>query len=254
MRRRKVKAVITRRHGHLVPAPGTVRVILLALAVAVTALAGCGAETTTSTETSPGSPGTASPTTTTTTTPEATTATTEPPPPTTTGPVTAGPVRTPDDVTALVAEAIGKVDPGTYAGLSFTPVGSVIQPSLMGWQIEHLRFDPAFSDCRQAGSLQLVCSLTYGEEYWYSVVLGHNITGSVTVQVSDQGTFAITAWPFPEEVKTVERELRDWIRATHPEDESRMFGNDAYGVFSFTEEAARLHAERLDEFVTSRDT
>jgi hypothetical protein len=32
-----------------------------------------------------------------------------------------------------------------------------------------------------------------------------------------------------------------------------MFGTDAYGALRFTERAAELHAEYLDEFVASRD-
>jgi hypothetical protein len=160
-------------------------------------------------------------------------------------------VRTADDVTGRIAVAVESVDPENYADLTYRDAGSVIQPDLMGWQIEHLRLDPVFSGCRQASADRVACQLTYGTEYFYSVVLGYNVTGSITVNVFDDGSFAITEWPFPEEVKTVERELREWIRVTHPEAESEMFGTDAYGVFKFTERAAELHADYLDEYVAS---
>jgi hypothetical protein len=122
----------------------------------------------------------------------------------------------------------------------------------MGWQIAYLGFDPIFSDC--AGSGSVGCGLSYGEDYFYSAVLGYNVTGTMSVQVGNRGEFIITSWPFPSEVIRVEADLRTWVRATHPELEVRMFGNDAYGVFKFSEEAARLHAQYLDEYMAHLGT
>ena len=67
--------------------------------------------------------------------------------------------------------------------------------------------------------------------------------------VDPKGSFAITAWPFPEEVEEDERDFRDWVSVAHPESEARMFGSDAHGVFRFTEEALQLHADYLDEYL-----
>ncbi|NNC92692.1 MAG: hypothetical protein HKN80_09390 [Acidimicrobiia bacterium] len=158
------------------------------------------------------------------------------------------PVATVDDVYERVAAALVAYDPVEYPGLTPADFTGVLQPQMMGWQIEFLRFDPTFSGC--SGSKSVACQVEYGEEYFYSVVLGHNLAGTMSVRVDDGGTFTFTTWPFPQEVKDIEEDLRTWVRVAHPELESRMFGNDAYGVFKFSEEALRLHAQYLDEYLT----
>lgn len=166
------------------------------------------------------------------------------------------PVATPDDVVARVATAIAEVDPDTYGGLTHSTQGDIISREIMSRQIEYLRLDPTFSDCREmvVGPNMLRCTVNYGEDYFFSAVVGYNIAGSITVQVLEGDTFRLSAWPFPPEVKTAENELREWIRATHPEVEGDMFGSDAYGVFSFSEEAHRLHAEYRDEYLAFLDS
>jgi hypothetical protein len=163
---------------------------------------------------------------------------------------TTEPVATVEDVYDRVAATLEAYDPSELADLTPAAYGQLVQPDLMQWQIDILRLDPVLSEC--TGSRFIHCDLTYGEDYFYSVVQGHNVSGSVSIDILDDETFRITAWPFPSEVKSVENELRDWIRATHPDVESRMFGNDAYGVFRFSEEALQLHADYLDEFMASR--
>ncbi len=160
------------------------------------------------------------------------------------------PVATVDDVYDRVAATLEAHDPSEFADLTPAAYGQLVQPDLMQWQIDILRLDPVLSEC--TGSRLVRCDLSYGEDYFYSVAVGHNVEGTASIDILDDGTFRITAWPFPEEVKSVENELRDWIRATHPDAESRMFGNDAYGVFRFSEEALQLHADYLDEFMASR--
>ncbi|NNC40736.1 MAG: hypothetical protein HKN95_08590 [Acidimicrobiia bacterium] len=155
------------------------------------------------------------------------------------------PITSAEGVYERVAAALEEAEPAGFANV--THGSGVVLPSLMGWQINMLRLDPVFSNC--IGTNVVTCDLTYGEDYFYSVVLGSNVEGSITVEIAADETFRITQWPFPEDVKQVEYDLRAWVQATHPELETRMFGNDAYGVFKFTEEALRLHADHLEEYM-----
>ena len=83
------------------------------------------------------------------------------------------PVETFEDVYARVADALVAYDPVAFANAPDARWGGIVQPDLMGWQITLLGLDPELDDCQ--GSTTIRCRLTYGNDYFYSVVLGHNV-------------------------------------------------------------------------------
>jgi hypothetical protein len=124
---------------------------------------------------------------------------------------------------------------------------------LLEWNLA-LGIEPQFSDCRAAGdatTTQLVtCAVAAGDAYFHSRVAGEEMTSFVTGSYSNAlGSFVFTGFPAPDGLVEIEEAFRDWIRTTHPDEESRLFGNDYAGVVKFTEESGALHMQYLDEYL-----
>ena len=120
----------------------------------------------------------------------------------------------------------------------------------IGWNAQ-----PVFSDIieNQAGEgmTRVNATVTYGDESFYSQVLGTTLTTTLRGTVYEDGTFSVPGWAPPTGVTTVDSELHTWITENRPELEDRMFGNDAYGIL-FSRESGELRLEVLDEFMASR--
>jgi hypothetical protein len=163
--------------------------------------------------------------------------------------------QTPLEVLAVLEEAVRAVDPVQYADLTLiTPTGT--DEGFMEWNIA-LGLDPVLSDCsKNANSVDgnpVTCTVTMGEDYFFSTVLGENASSWVDIRVDNDGTFNLQSWPPPLGLTTIEAEMRLWIKETHPEVEDRMFGSD-YADIRFSREAGELHMEYLDEYLAYRKT
>jgi len=161
--------------------------------------------------------------------------------------------ETPTEVMTVLGAAVEDADPVKYADLSFaTPTGQGQQ--FLEWNIA-LGLDPVFADCTQGSGVTgnpVKCDVSMGEDYFFSTVLGENLTTTASVRVDNDGTFDIASWPPPFGLTTVEGEMRAWIQETHPELEDRMFGSD-YADIRFSQEAGELHMQYLDEYLTYRE-
>ena len=161
--------------------------------------------------------------------------------------------QTPLEVMAVLTEAVQAVDPVRYADITpTTPTGSGYQ--FLEWNLA-LGLDPVLSDCRiNSNSVDgnpVTCTVTMGEDYFFSTVLDENASTWVDIRVDQDGTFDVQSWPPPLGLTPIEAEMRLWIQETHPEVEDRMFGSD-YSDIRFSREAGELHMEYLDEYLAYR--
>jgi hypothetical protein len=124
------------------------------------------------------------------------------------------------------------------------------------WQIG-LEEKPRFTDCRitsseLGGGSNVLCTVIPDDDSFYSVLLGPDET-MMTAVISADGRFTGTSWPPPEGLLEAEAEFREWVRATHPELEDRMYGDD-YGGLKMTRESGELRMEYLDEYLEYLDS
>ena len=158
--------------------------------------------------------------------------------------------ETPAEVMTLLARAVEQADPTQLTQLSSTSV--VWGPGFLEWNLA-LGMNPEFSDCATVGSglVMVGCSVTMGDDYFFSVVLEENLPTTLTVRI-DGATFDVLTWPAPDGVVEVEADMRAWINETHPELENQMFGSDYFDV-RFNQEAGQLHTQYLDEYLAYRE-
>jgi len=161
--------------------------------------------------------------------------------------------ESPAEILELYAVAIQEVEPGRFAELN--PVSDETLDRFLDWQIG-LGMNPTFSNCSIAGSAStslVACDLTAGGDDFFSTVLGDNLTTTVGAVVDSSGSLVMSAWPAPQGVLDVERDMREWIRLEHPELESEMFGFDYAGVVKFDKTAGELHMQYLDDYLAYRE-
>ena len=166
------------------------------------------------------------------------------------GPVSAEP-GTPEAVMEQLVLAARAADPSIPADL-VAPLDAAGR-NFLEWNLA-LGMEPEFSDCvvMSAGQsgVAMTCAVTMGEQYFFSRLVGANLPTSVTAAISDEaGTLAVGSWPPPVGLVAAESDLREWIRAVHPDAEGAMFGNDYAGVVRFSREAGELHSRYLDEYL-----
>jgi len=70
--------------------------------------------------------------------------------------------------------------------------------------------------------------------------------------VDEEGLFTGTSWPPPAGLTAIDAEFRDWIKATHPEMESQMWGGSGFLGIKMTRESDQLRMQLLDEYLASR--
>ncbi|MBT8203041.1 MAG: hypothetical protein HKN74_12375 [Acidimicrobiia bacterium] len=162
--------------------------------------------------------------------------------------------ETPAQVMALMTTAIEQADPTQFTNLSSpASLGDDGGRDFLEWNLA-LGLNPVFTDCETSAYTTVVCDVTMGEDYFYSQVLEENLLTTVRVQVAPDGTFDVLSWPDPPGLVLVDRDMRTWIQATHPELEDRMFDNAGFaGVLRFSREAGELHMQYLDEYLTYRE-
>ena len=165
---------------------------------------------------------------------------------------------TPAQVMALMATAVEQADPAQFTNLSSpASLGEGGGRDFLEWNLA-LGLDPVFTDCEissAASSYTIVaCDVTMGEDYFFSQVLDQNLATFVRVQVEQDGTFDVLAWPDPPGLVPIARDMRTWIQTTHPELEDRMFDSEGYaGVLRFSPEAGELHMQYLNEYLDYRE-
>lgn len=165
--------------------------------------------------------------------------------------------ETPAQVMARMATAVEQADPALLANLSPASLEDGGGRDFLEWNLA-LGLNPVFTDCElgSTGSTYTAvgCDVTMGEDYFYSQVLDENLLTIVRVQVDQEGVFAVLSWPDPPGLLSVDKDMRTWIQATHPELEDRMFDSTGYGgVLRFSREAGELHMKYLNEYLAYRD-
>lgn len=126
------------------------------------------------------------------------------------------------------------------------------------WEFVSILEKPELTDCQvgneTADGSEINCIWVIGEGTWWTQVLGAQVTTGFWAAVDTDGVLTrMTARPPPGYVQA-ELDFREWIRATHPEDEDRMFGKDYAEVFRFSKESAELHMQHLDEYLAYLET
>lgn len=165
--------------------------------------------------------------------------------------------ETPAQVMARMATAVEQADPALLANLSPATFEGDGGREFLEFNLA-LGMNPVFTDCEIASTgptyTDVACDVTMGEGYFYSQVLDENLPTIVRVQVDVDGVFDVLSWPEPPGLLSVDRDMRTWIQATHPELVNRMFDSAGYGgVLRFSREAGELHMEYLDEYLAYRD-
>jgi hypothetical protein len=125
------------------------------------------------------------------------------------------------------------------------------------WESVWILDKPEFTDCQvfkeTADGSEINCTHVIGEDSFTSLVLGEQVTVNFWAAVDTDGVLTKISSTAPPGTLQAERDFREWIRATHPEDEDRMFGNDAE-VFRYGKESAELHMQYLDEYLAYLET
>ncbi len=121
------------------------------------------------------------------------------------------------------------------------------------WEWISILEKPRFTDCQvlneTANGSDIRCTYRIGEDTWMSQVLGIQATTTFTALVDTEGVLTPSFASAPPGEIQAEVDFREWIRATYPDDEDRMFGNDAAEVYRFSKESAELHMQYLDEYL-----
>ena len=123
------------------------------------------------------------------------------------------------------------------------------------WEWVSILEKPEFTDCTalsEADGSNISCTYRIGEDTWMSRVIGVRAI-PFTAWVDTEGVMTPSFGGAPPGETQAEHDFREWIRATHPADEDRMFGNDAEGVYKFNKESAELHMQYLDEYVAYKE-
>ena len=154
------------------------------------------------------------------------------------------------DVIQDYAAAMRADDMGSVPGFDATsPLGGFIE-----WQIA-LKAEPTFTDCSEivgASNTLVTCVVTAGDEYFYAIIAGEEMTSMVSASVDDEGVVRGREWPPSPGLATIDREFRDWVEATHPEMESQMWGGANVLAIKMTRESGELRMQLLDEYLASR--
>jgi hypothetical protein len=126
------------------------------------------------------------------------------------------------------------------------------------WEWISILEKPEFTDCQvlneTANGSDIRCTYLIGEDTWMSQVLGVQATTTFTASVDTEGVMRPSFASAPPGEIQAEVDFREWIRATHPADEDRMFGGDAAEVYRFSKESAELHMQYLDEYLAYKAT
>lgn len=161
----------------------------------------------------------------------------------------------PEWVMEELAAAVKPLDPVAFEGITAPVEGS--GAGFLEWNLA-LGMDPSFSDCAMtpgASTATVTCSVTMGEEYFFSRLAGSNLATVVNGSISNStARLSVTGWPAPAGLVEAEEDFREWIRANHPEEESSMFGNDFAGIIKFSKEAGELHTQYAGEYIAGLAT
>lgn len=164
--------------------------------------------------------------------------------------------RTPTDVVQDVASGIRNDDVALLEEVSGTDVLWFYE-----WQIA-LRAEPEFTDCTEtavgdSGTTRVACTVTTGDDFFYTQVAGEPFTTTIKGIVQADGTFSGTSYPPPRgettDLVTIEAELRQWVQDVYPDLEDDLYGSPGYIGLKMTRESGELRMDLLDEFVASRE-
>ena len=130
--------------------------------------------------------------------------------------------QTATDVIQDYVAAMRADDMDSVAGFDTdTAMGGFVE-----WHIG-MNIEPRLTDCSEivgASSTIVTCTISSGDNYFYSVIAGEEMTAVVSGSVDEEGVFTGTNWPPPTGLTSIDAEFKDWIKATHPEMESQMWG------------------------------
>ncbi len=117
-----------------------------------------------------------------------------------------------------------------------------------------LKAEPTLSDCveRGGGGKVVSCDVTFGDDYFYSQVLGETLTGKLSGTVDENGLILVSAFGTSSGTQRVETELRAWVEQNRPELYDQMFDEGAMGGIRWNHNSGVLRTEILDEFMASR--
>lgn len=124
------------------------------------------------------------------------------------------------------------------------------------WEWNSIIEKVEFVDCQvlneTADGSEINCTWLGDEDAWFSLVLGQpQLTSNFWAAVDTDGVLTEISSPPAPGVKQAESDFREWIRATHPEDEDRMFDR---AEVRFSKESAELHMQYLDEYLAYLET
>ena len=109
-----------------------------------------------------------------------------------------------------------------------------------------------FTDCVVGDAGRIACSVSMGEDWFYSRIAGYPMETTFSAAVVN-GQLRAVQWPTPEGVIAAETEFEAWVLETYPERYNEMFadpGTVAHIKFGLASGQAR--AELLEEFLASR--
>lgn len=151
--------------------------------------------------------------------------------------------KTPTDVIQDFAAAMRADDMESVEGFAGSDDVGFIE-----WLIG-MKAEPVLTDCVE-NNTYVSCDVTFGDEFFYSVVDGETKTSTLGGFVRD-GVFEGDSWPPPAGLATTEASLRTFVQEVHPELEDQMFGNDYAGV-RMDRTSGELRMQVLDEYLAWR--
>ena len=163
---------------------------------------------------------------------------------------------TPTDTMENVAAAMRADDVDEVNAIMSRHAGAdqLLWTELMLWNMG-LQAEPVLSDCVERGpdtSTFVVCELVFGEDYFYSQVTGDTLTSTLSANVDDNGILAVSGFPAPSGLRSVENALRPWVEQNHPELYDQMFDEQGYQYIRMDHLSGELRMQLLDEFMATR--
>jgi hypothetical protein len=158
--------------------------------------------------------------------------------------------QTATDVAQDYAAAMRADDMDSVAGFD----ASTVMGGFVEWQIA-MKLEPSFTDCAEtvgASTTRVSCTVTAGDDYFYTVISGTEMATTISGNVDDDGVLTGQSWPPPSGLVANDIEFRNWVKGAHPEMESQMWGLPGYLGLKMTRESGELRMQLLDEFLASR--
>jgi hypothetical protein len=120
--------------------------------------------------------------------------------------------------------------------------------------------EPTFSECSSTAygveADRVTCAVTFGEDYFYSRVLGETLTCTFSAFLVDDVVLVRLGTPLgetPRGVVDVEAAFQSWVRENRPElDDLPMYIWQEYQLGGDAHASGELRIELLDEFMASR--